>query len=118
MKPLPLIILAILIHVTIKYVWDFFGDIGDNLYYTGYAFVMLLWVIVAKIVNEDRYLNIVITFWLFWALNDFLKELAHALNILQWLFANPLVKHLSEYIVFGFSAVIAFIQYRRLKRAE
>lgn len=115
MKPRPLIILAILLHVLIKSFWEL---VSDNLYYTGMALVMMLWVIAFKIKKEsDKPLDIIVSFWLVWVISDFLKELAHFFNILQWLFANPTVKHLHEYIAFGVSGLVVLWQIRKLKRA-
>lgn len=116
MKPLPLVLFAITIHLLIKFFWDF---VGDNLYYTGMAAVMVLWVIAFKVKKESsKLLNIIVNFWLVWVTNDLLKEVCHAFNIFQWLFANPTVKDLNEYIAFFISIIVVWWQIRRLKRAK
>lgn len=116
MNPLPLVTAAILIHLLIKFFWDY---VSPNLYYTGMAAVMLLWVVAFKVKREsDKYLDIIVAFWLVWVVNDLLKELSHSLNILTWLFANPTVKHLHEYIAFGISLIVVVYQIRKLKRSK
>lgn len=108
MKPLPLILLAILIQLAIKFFWDY---VSDNLYYAGYALVMLLWVVAFNLKTETtKTLSVITGWWTFWIVNDFMKELSHLTGFLGFLFLDPTKKYLSEYIIFAIST--GYVIYR------
>ena len=97
MKPFRFILFAIAIHISVRT-----APVSDNAYYAGVAVVMLIWVSMAGR-EFSRGEKILRNWWMFWVVNDVMKEAAYWLDILQWLFANPTQKYLSEYIIFGIS---------------
>lgn len=144
MKPLLLIILAILIHLLIKLFWDTNYDftlydklqaelesvpnakllyeqivsqekIGATWFSATIAIVMFTWVFLYSHSLQSAGIKTFVTWWLFWLANDVLKELSHLTGFLSFFFLDPTRKYLSEYIIFAIST--GYVIYR-LKRSK